>query len=68
MTYDDERLKIKETVNEDGTLSIEVKCEKSGRPLTRTTKLGMFCDDPNCVCEKESEETFAMIKDLFGER
>lgn len=32
----------------------ELGCEISGRPHSRTNQFGMFCDDPNCECEKKS--------------
>jgi hypothetical protein len=32
----------------------ELGCEISGRPHARTNQFGMFCDDPNCECERKS--------------
>lgn len=34
----------------------ELACEISGRPHVRTNQFGMFCDDPNCECERKSME------------
>ena len=33
---------------------VEIMCDISGRPHTRTNEYGMFCDAPECECEKLS--------------
>jgi hypothetical protein len=43
---------------------LEIGCEISGRPLTRTNEYGMFCDAEVCECEQKSkkigEDVFCM--------
>jgi len=34
---------------------INITCETSGRPYTRSNKLGMFCDAAICECEQKSQ-------------
>ena len=41
-------------------------CEISGRPHVRTNQFGMFCDDPNCECEKKSMALFGDIGKFIG--
>ena len=44
-------------VKDLGNGNISVTCDLSGLPFTRTTMLGMFCDDPNgCSCEAQANE------------
>lgn len=64
MTHDDERLILED--RGDGT--VKSTCKHSGLPLTRKTDLGWFCAEEDCHCEKEAEETYEMIKDLFSIR
>jgi len=53
---------------------VMITCEQSGRPFTRTTEQGMFCDAAECVCEQQSREAessseFAQLEklvDLFS--
>lgn len=53
---------------------VEITCERSGRPFTRTTEHGMFCDAAECECEQKSREIesspeFAQLEklvDLFS--
>jgi hypothetical protein len=60
-------IKVKETAPG----CIDISCEVSGRPLTRTTQDGMFCDAKECQCEIESkmvaQDLRAMIKMFGGE-
>lgn len=39
------------TVHETEPGCINITCDRSGRPFTRSTALGMFCDQP-CECER----------------
>ena len=41
-------------------------CEISGRPHVRTNQFGMFCDDPNCECEKKSMAMFSDMGNFIG--
>jgi hypothetical protein len=50
---------IKVTENKPG--HINLSCETSGRPLTRTNEFGMFCDAEICQCEVESKKMSGML-------
>lgn len=43
-------------VTETAPGHVNITCEQSGRPFTRTTEHGMFCDSEECVCEQKSQE------------
>lgn len=43
-------------VRETAPGHVNITCERSGRPFTRTTPQGMFCDAEECACEQESRE------------
>ena len=61
-------------VTETAPGHVNITCERSGRPFTRTTEHGMFCDATECACEKESKaiessSEFAQLEklvDLFS--
>jgi hypothetical protein len=42
-------------VEETAPGHINITCERSGLPFTRTTPQGMFCDAEQCECEQESQ-------------
>lgn len=44
---------------------LELVCETSGLPHTRTNNLGMFCDAPDCECERKSQEVFGKLRELI---
>jgi hypothetical protein len=41
---------------------IDLVCDVSNRPHTRTNQYGMFCDAPDCECEKRSMEAFGPMQ------
>lgn len=47
--------------------NVEVSCENSGLPITRTNEYGIFCDADNCVCEKDSMKASASLDKLIDD-
>ena len=45
---------------------IDFVCDVSNRPHTRTNQYGMFCDAPDCECEKASMETFGQMQNFIN--
>ena len=44
-------------VKNNGNGNISITCDRSGLPFTRTTTMGMFCDDPSgCACEAQANK------------
>ena len=45
---------------------LDLVCETSGLPHTRTNNLGMFCDAPDCECERKSQEVFGKLREFVN--
>lgn len=45
---------------------IDLVCDVSNRPHTRTNQYGMFCDAPDCECEKRSMEAFGPMQNFIN--
>lgn len=48
-----------------GGVDVGITCTVSGKPLVRSNEFGMFCDEKNCVCEKESKKHTLNIMDVI---
>lgn len=59
--------KMNHIIKETGPGHIEISCNLSGLPYTRTSNMGMFCDATNCVCEKRSREMASFFKDIVDQ-
>jgi hypothetical protein len=59
LTLIDKREVIDMKVFETSPGRVNLACDISGRPLTRTNQYGMFCDDSNCECERKSVSMFS---------
>jgi len=53
------------TVNETTPGHFNISCNISGRPYTRSNKMGMFCDAADCACERRSLEMASFFKDFM---
>jgi len=54
------------SLKDDGQGNVTLSCDKSGRPLNRTDKLGMFCDAEPCTCEIEAYKLDQSFLSYFG--
>lgn len=45
---------------------INLVCDVSGRPHSRTNEYGMFCDSPDCECEKRSMEMMPHLSNFIN--
>ena len=45
---------------------VNITCKVSGRPYTRSNKLGMFCDATNCECEQGSQGFGVLVDNLMA--
>ena len=54
-------------VNEPIPGHLEITCNISNRPYTRSSKMGMFCDAAECTCEKRSHEMESFFKDFMSD-
>jgi hypothetical protein len=52
-------------ISENSPGDINLSCEVSGRPLTKSNEFGMFCDAEVCTCEIESNKVGAALKELI---
>ena len=52
------------TQNSDGTEDLSVTCTTCGKPIVKTTKFGMFCE--NKCGLKESKKAHKKLKDILG--
>lgn len=66
LTLIDKREVIDMKVSETSPGRINLACEISGRPHSRTNQYGMFCDDPNCECERKSTSIFGDLNNFIG--
>jgi len=51
------------TDNSDGTVNVDITCDKCGGPITHANEYGMFCEK-ECDLEK-SKEAKALFDSLF---
>jgi ribosomal protein L37AE/L43A len=57
------RIKQTFTQNTDGTENISVTCKICGKPIVKSNKYGMYCED---MCGlKEDKETYDKLNNIF---
>lgn len=64
LTWDDERLDM-EFTEVDGKQVIKRTCKYSGLSPDRETEDGMFCNSPDCKCEKDMTDYLQRVSEYM---
>lgn len=58
------RIKQEFTQNSDGTENLSLTCKVCGKPIVKSNKFGMYCE--NMCGLEEDKEAFKKLNDMFG--